>query len=82
VVFQWYRGLPQHAGPAGASPARRPLVCHLGWGVAPASGSDVVCLPAVVAGEEVAYHYQLLRNVPVYRDVYERPQAFGIIFTY
>jgi hypothetical protein len=31
---------------------------------------------------EVAHHYRLLRNVPVYRDLYERAQAFGIIFNY
>ena len=31
---------------------------------------------------EVANHYRLLRKVPVYRDVYERAQAFGIIFNY
>jgi hypothetical protein len=31
---------------------------------------------------EVAHHYRLLRNVPVYRDFYERAQAFGIIFNY
>jgi hypothetical protein len=31
---------------------------------------------------EVANHYRLLRNVPVYRDLYERAQAFGIAFNY
>ena len=31
---------------------------------------------------EVAHHYRLLRNVTVYRDLYERAQAFGIIFNY
>jgi hypothetical protein len=31
---------------------------------------------------EVAYHYRLLRKVPVYRDLYERAHAFGIIFNY
>jgi putative transposase len=31
---------------------------------------------------EVARHYRLLRNIPVYYDVYERAQAFGIIFNY
>jgi hypothetical protein len=31
---------------------------------------------------EVANHYRLLRKVPVYRDIYERAQAFGIIFNY
>jgi hypothetical protein len=31
---------------------------------------------------EVAHRYRLLRNVPVYRDVYERAQGFGIIFNY
>jgi putative transposase len=31
---------------------------------------------------EVANHYRLLRKVPVYRDFYERAQAFGIIFNY
>jgi hypothetical protein len=31
---------------------------------------------------EVATHYRLLRNITVYRDVYERAQAFGIIFKY
>ena len=31
---------------------------------------------------EVATHYRLLRNVPVYRDLYERAQAFGIVFNY
>jgi putative transposase len=31
---------------------------------------------------EVARHYRLLRNVPVYYDLYERAQAFGIIFNY
>ena len=31
---------------------------------------------------EVANHYRLLRKVPVYRDLYERANAFGIIFNY
>jgi hypothetical protein len=31
---------------------------------------------------EVANHYRLLRNVPVYHDLYERAQAFGIVFNY
>ena len=31
---------------------------------------------------EVAHHSRLLRNVPVYRDLYERANAFGIIFNY
>jgi hypothetical protein len=31
---------------------------------------------------EVARHYRLLRNIPVYHDVYERAQAFGIVFHY
>jgi hypothetical protein len=31
---------------------------------------------------EVANHYRLLRNVPVYRDLYDRAQAFGITFNY
>jgi hypothetical protein len=31
---------------------------------------------------EVAHRYRLLRNVPIYRDLYERAQAFGIIFNY
>ena len=31
---------------------------------------------------EVAHHYRLSRNVPVYRDLYERANAFGIIFNY
>ena len=31
---------------------------------------------------EVAIHYRLLRNVTVYRDLYERAQAFGTIFNY
>jgi hypothetical protein len=31
---------------------------------------------------EVARYYRLLRNVPVYYDLYERAQAFGIIFNY
>jgi hypothetical protein len=31
---------------------------------------------------EVAHHYRLLRNVPVYRDLYDRAQAFGIVFNY
>lgn len=31
---------------------------------------------------EVARHYRLLRNIPVYHDLYERAWAFGIIFKY
>jgi hypothetical protein len=31
---------------------------------------------------EVARHYRLLRNIPVYRNLYERAQAFGIVFNY
>lgn len=31
---------------------------------------------------EVARHYRLLRKAPVYHDLYERAQAFGIIFNY
>jgi hypothetical protein len=31
---------------------------------------------------EVARHYRLLQNIPVYYDLYERAQAFGIIFNY
>jgi DDE family transposase len=31
---------------------------------------------------EVAKHYRLLREIPVYRDLYERAHAFGIIFNY
>jgi hypothetical protein len=31
---------------------------------------------------EVARHYRLLREIPVYRDLYERAHAFGIIFNY
>jgi hypothetical protein len=31
---------------------------------------------------EVTRHYRLLRNVPVYHDLYERAQAFGIVFNY
>jgi putative transposase len=31
---------------------------------------------------EVAHHYRLLRNVPVYRDFYDRAQAFDITFNY
>ena len=31
---------------------------------------------------EIAKHYRLLRNVPAYRDLHERAQAFGIIFNY
>ena len=31
---------------------------------------------------EVARHYRLLRNIPVYNDLYERAQAFGIVFNY
>jgi hypothetical protein len=29
---------------------------------------------------EMAHHYRLLRNIPVYHDLYERAQAFGIVF--
>ena len=31
---------------------------------------------------EVARHYRLLRNIPVYYDLYERAHAFGIVFNY
>jgi hypothetical protein len=31
---------------------------------------------------EGAKHYRLLRNIPVYHDVYERAHAFGIVFNY
>jgi hypothetical protein len=31
---------------------------------------------------EVAKHYRLLRKIPVYHDLYERAQAFGIVFNY
>jgi putative transposase len=31
---------------------------------------------------EVAKHYRLLQEIPVYRDLYERAQAFGIVFNY
>ena len=31
---------------------------------------------------EIAKHYRLLRQVVAYRDIYERAQAFGIIFNY
>jgi putative transposase len=31
---------------------------------------------------EVTTHFRLLRHVPVYRDLYERAQAFGITFKY
>jgi putative transposase len=31
---------------------------------------------------EVAQHYRLLRKIPVYHDLYERAQAFGIVFNY
>jgi hypothetical protein len=31
---------------------------------------------------EVAKHERLLKDIPVYRDVYERAQAFGIVFNY
>jgi len=31
---------------------------------------------------EVARHYRLLRNIPVYHDLDERAQAFGIVFNY
>jgi putative transposase len=31
---------------------------------------------------EVAHYYRLLRNVPVYRDLYDRAQAFDITFNY
>ena len=31
---------------------------------------------------EIAKHYRLVRNVPVYRNLYERAQTFGFIFNY
>ena len=31
---------------------------------------------------EVANHYRLLRNVPVYQDLYIKAQAVGIVFNY
>jgi putative transposase len=31
---------------------------------------------------EVANHYHLLRSVPIYHDLYERANAFGIVFNY
>ena len=31
---------------------------------------------------EVARHYRLLRNIPVYHDLSERAHAFGIVFNY
>jgi hypothetical protein len=31
---------------------------------------------------EVARHYRLFRKVPVYHDLYEKAQAFGIVFNY
>jgi putative transposase len=31
---------------------------------------------------EVAHHYRLLREIPVYHDLYERAQTFGIVFKY
>jgi hypothetical protein len=31
---------------------------------------------------EVARHYCLLRKIPIYHDLYERAQAFGIVFNY
>jgi putative transposase len=31
---------------------------------------------------EVAHHYRLLRNIPVYHDLYEKAQTFGIVFNY
>ena len=31
---------------------------------------------------EVARHARLLRNLPGYRNLYERAQAFGIVFNY
>jgi hypothetical protein len=31
---------------------------------------------------EVAHHYRLLRNVPVYQDLYMKAQAVGIVFNY
>ncbi len=31
---------------------------------------------------EVAQHYKLFRNIPVYHDLYDRADAFGIVFNY
>jgi hypothetical protein len=31
---------------------------------------------------EVAKHYRLLRKIPVYHNLYDRAQAFGIVFNY
>jgi hypothetical protein len=31
---------------------------------------------------EVTRHYRLFRKIPVYHDLYERAQAFGIVFNY
>jgi len=31
---------------------------------------------------EIARHYRLLRKIPVYHDLYERAQAFDIVFNY
>jgi Transposase DDE domain len=31
---------------------------------------------------EVVRHYRLLRNIPVYHDLYERAKEFGIVFNY
>ena len=31
---------------------------------------------------EVAKHYRLLKEIRVHRDLYERAQAFGIVFNY
>jgi hypothetical protein len=31
---------------------------------------------------EVARHDRLLRQIPVYHDLYEKAQAFGIVFNY
>jgi putative transposase len=31
---------------------------------------------------EITRHYRLFRKIPVYHDVYERAQAFGIVFNY
>ena len=31
---------------------------------------------------EIARHYRLLKNIPVYHDLYERARAFGITFKY
>jgi hypothetical protein len=31
---------------------------------------------------EVVRHYRLLRKIPVYHDLYEKAQAFGIVFNY